>query len=340
MRATSCSSLVLLLALLSACGDDGSATPDARQIDAEIPPDAIVLPAGDVDAEVVTFNVGLIQTVKGSEARIPHIVAAVEASGADIVCFQEVYTQYTTPQEIATELEDVYPYAVWDDFTMASVGNGLLIVSKVPLYLPHFRRFEMNDPNEVVDRAVLGATAISGTDWHLHVLCTHLQAGLDATNTAVRRSQLAEIGEFAEEWGYDTGPSVLLGDFNAGPDPDPTDLECPDQGGCPATCTPVDTETIASVESTYGWTDRSDEQAFTLCTYCKAEADALAFLPLFPCEGSQRIDHCFVRGLGNSDVQAMDRVMDDPVSIDIGGGDTAMTLSDHYAVQCSLGPPP
>jgi endonuclease/exonuclease/phosphatase family metal-dependent hydrolase len=331
---------VVLLALVAACGNDAPADPDARRIDAEIPPDAIDLPQGDVTAEVVTFNVGLIQTVKGATARIPHIVAAVEASGADIVCFQEVYTQYTNPETMAGELADVYPYAAWDDNSDGNVGNGLLIVSKVPLYLPRFHVFTMNDPNNIVDRAVLGATAISGTDWHLHVLCTHLQAGLDPTNTDIRRSQLDEIGDFVTEHGYAAGPAVLLGDFNAGPDPDPTDDECPGQGNCPATCTPVDTVTIDMVEDDYGWTDRSDEEAFTECTYCKAEADDLAFIPLFPCEGSQRIDHCFVRGLGGSDIQLIDRVMDaNDLTIDIGGGDTARTLSDHYAVQCSLAPP-
>ena len=31
--------------------------------------------------------------------------------------------------------------------------------------------------------------------------------------------------------------------------------------------------------------------------------------------------------------------MDEPQNIDIGDGETAMTLSDHYAVQCSIAPP-
>jgi endonuclease/exonuclease/phosphatase family metal-dependent hydrolase len=334
--------LALLLVLVAACGDDGDSTsPDARRIDAEIPPDAIVLPEGDVTASLITFNVGLIGSVKGGPERIPHLADAIEASGADIVCLQEVYTQYTTPEEMAGMVATTYPYAAWDDTTMANVGNGLLIVSKVPLYLPRFHRFSQNDENSpiIVDRAVLGVTAISGDDWHLHVLCTHLEAGLDEVNTTQRRGMLAEIGTFVTDHGYADGPAVLLGDFNAGPDPDPTDLECPDQGGCPATCTPVDTDTITSVETTYGWTDRADEEAFTLCTYCKAQADALALLPLFPCEGSQRIDHCFVRGLGNSDVQTMERVMDQDVNIDLGDGEFAATLSDHYGVACSIAPP-
>jgi len=343
MRATSCRTTVLLLLLAGCGGDDAPADPDARRLDAEVAPDALVLPTGPVTAEVVSFNLGLIGTVKGAEQRIPHIIAAVEASTADIVCFQEVYTQYTSPAEIAGELEDVFPYAVWDDFTMANVGNGLLIVSKVPLYQKQFHRFTQNDENDpvIVDRAVLAATAVSGSDWHLHVLCTHLEAGLGEVDTAQRRGMLAEIGDFVTEHGYADGPAVLLGDFNAGPDPDPTDLECPDQEPtCPATCSPVDTETITSVETTYGWTDRADETGFTACTYCKDVADDLALLMLFPCEGSQRIDHCFGRGLGSSDIQAIDRVMDaEDLTIDLGNGETARTLSDHFAVQCSIAPP-
>lgn len=325
----------LVTVALAACGDGGAAdTP----IDAARPPDALVLPPGPVDAEVITFNIGMIQTVKGAEERLPHVIAAIEGSGADIVCLQEVYTQYTSPEEVAGMLADVYPHAAYGPTNPDTQSNGLLIVSKVPLHQTTFLAFTMNDPNMIVDRAVLGATAI-GDGWGLHVLCTHLQAGSDAANTAIRRDQLRELADFVADNGYADGPTVLLGDFNAGPDPDPTDEECPDQGNCPATCTPTDTLSIEHLESMYGWTDRADETGFTLCTYCKPEADELALLPLYPCDGSQRIDHCFVRGLDGADVTAIDRVLDaSDLTIDLGNGETARTLSDHYAVQCSITP--
>jgi endonuclease/exonuclease/phosphatase family metal-dependent hydrolase len=333
------------LALLGACGgDDDGANPDARpRPDAEAPPDALVLPTGPVDAKVMTFNVGLIQIVKGASQRIPPIVAAVKASDADIVCFEEVYTQYTNPEAFAAMLADVYPYAVWGDQNANNLSNGLLIVSKVPLYAPHYLTYPTNDGNQFVDRAVLSATAIA-EDWALHVLCTHLQPGLDTPNTTIRRGQLEDLADFTEQHGYSDGPAVLLGDFNSGPEANPNEPteECTNTTQCPDGCYLPDAMSIAMMETDYGWTDRSDEHGFSSCTWCKVEAEQLAvFLDQFPCDGSQRIDYCFVRGLtGGSDVTAIARTMEQDPDVDIGNGERAHTLSDHYAVECTIAPPP
>lgn len=344
---------------------DGSGPIDAAPPDASgsvLPEDLPVpLPSGPVTASTMTFNVGLIPTVIGRTQRLPAIIEAIEASGVDIVCFQEVFTSYDQstdpvtyidPAMVAAELADVYPYAAWDLRGTSSLSNGVMIVSKVPLYRQRFVRFTMNDGN-TVDRAVIAATAVDeGERWHLNVMCAHLQAGLDPSNTTARRDQLREIDELAEAEGYNDAPSVLLADFNAGPDPDPLDEECTEGvPSCPATCSAVDTLTIDMVEDTYGWTDWSDDLAFTPCTYCKADADALAYpVALFPCEGSQRIDHCFTRNLGTAAVTSMTREMDEdpnydppiPLRNDPETGEpigNAATLSDHFAVRCDIAVP-
>ncbi len=356
--------LLGILCLSAACGGNDS-SPDARpRPDAAIPIDApgpdaggavlpedlpSPLPSGPVTASIMTFNVGLLQTVAGRLERLPYIIDAVKASNVDIVCLQEVFYSYVDesdpdtyiePPAVAAALSDTYPYAAWDWTGESSYRNGLMIVSKVPLYRQRFQRYTMNDGNQIVDRALLAATAVDDT-WHLNVLCTHLQAGLDVNNTTTRRDEVRELDEVAEAEGYNDGPSILLGDFNAGPDPDPLDDECPGQGSCPSTCSVVDTETIDSVATTYGWTDPSTALAFTPCTYCKAEADALAYpIALFPCEGSQRIDHCFTRNLGTAQVVTMDRVMDTALTppLSTTQGDVNH-LSDHFAVQCDIDVP-
>jgi len=346
------------LALVGACGgDDDGANPDARPrpdaappIDAA-PPDGGTsglpetlpspLPTGPVDTKVMTFNVGLIQLVRGSVERLPHIIDAVKASDAEIVCFQEVYLQYTNPATMAAELADTYPYAAWTWEATNPLGPGTMIVSKVPLYRQRFLRYTMNDPNNTVDRAVIAATAVSDT-WHLDVLCTHLEAGLDAPSTAIRRDEISELGELVVANDYDDGPAVLLGDFNAGPEANPNepDEECSDTSSCPSGCLTADSQSITDMETVYGWTDRSDENTFTTCTWCKAEGTALALVDLFPCEGSQRIDHCFVRGLtGGSDVTSQVRAMNQAVDIPLDSGANAHTLSDHFAVECTIAPP-
>jgi endonuclease/exonuclease/phosphatase family metal-dependent hydrolase len=363
---------ILGVSLVACGGDDDSGTIDARRVDSSVPIDAggpdasgtilpedlpSPLPDGPVEANVMSFNIGLITTVKGRLERLPHIIDAIEASDMDIVCIEEAFISFydendpdtfINPPLIAAELDDTYPYIAYDQAGETSFRNGLMILSKVPLYRQRFFAFTMNDENGIVDRAVLAATAVSD-DWHLNIVCTHLQAGLDESNTLTRRDQLREIDLLAEAEGYNDGPSVLLGDFNAGPDTDTTNTQCEGISGCPAACTPMDTETITSVSTVYGWDDWADDLNFNLCTYCKDEADALAHpILLFPCEGDQRIDHCFTRNLGTAEVIGMERAMtqvfDDPDDPKDGPLATTQgdvnTLSDHFAVQCEIGVPP
>ena len=80
-------------------------------------------------------------------------------------------------------------------------------VGEVESYRQRFLRYTMNDTNNIVDRAVIAATAVSD-DWHLNVLCTHIQAGLDPTNSAIRTAQLAELDQFATDNDYASGPSA------------------------------------------------------------------------------------------------------------------------------------
>ncbi len=342
-------SILASVLVCSACGgDDGPAQIDARIPDAEVPDAAF--PSGTVAAEVMTFNVGFLQTVIGGAVRLPHIVTAVKASPAEIICFQELWhDQIVTPAEFAAMVADEYPYSVWDNSDIeefSPLSNGLLILSKHPLHRKRFHRYTEND--DIVDRAVIAATAVKGDEWSLHVVCTHLQAGLDGgdqdpppptSNAGVRAAQLAELEDFVADNGYEVGPSLLLGDFNAGPDPDPTDEECPGGGAsCPLTCSPTDSVTVANAVAA-GWVDRADALGFTECTYCMPEARDLEYIPLYPCEGSQRIDHCLTRGTAPSQITAivrdMEQAIDEPIPND-SQNRHARTLSDHYAVRCTI----
>lgn len=343
--------------MAAACGggdDDGPATADAR-IDAppivdappvdgpathpDLPEDLPApLPSGPVTLKVATYNTGLVQLVKAAQARIPHLVTALAALDADVVCVQELYTQFTSPRTFAESLAATYPYAWYETTAVNSLGNGLAILSKKPLYRGRHLRYTQNDSNNVVDRSVIAATVVDATaGYHVHVLCTHIQAGLDGPGISLRQAQLAELGQFVTGEIYDTAPSILLGDFNTGPDPMPTDNECADDTNCAPMCIAADTASYASMSTTYGWTDASVGR-FTDCTSCRDQFVQMATLNLFPCEPSQRIDHCFARNLGTSVAVEVTRELDEMVSI-AGQGGTANYLSDHYAVRCRYAPP-
>ena len=331
-------------------GDDDGVVIDAR-IDAVSPVDGpsgnhpdlpetlpSPLPNGPVTLKVATFNNGLVQLVKAAAARIAPIQTALSTLDADVICLQELYTQFTNPRDFADALATTYPYAWYDTTAVNPLGNGLAILSKKPLYRGRYLHYVMNDSNNVVDRAVIGATVVDPAGgFHVDILCTHIQAGLDGPGTTLRQAQLAELGGFVTANDYATGPAILLGDFNTGPDPAPADTECSDDNNCSPMCIAADTASYMSMSTTYGWTDAS-AGLFTLCTSCRDQFVQMATLNLFPCEPSQRIDHCFSRGLGTSAIREVSRELDDPVSI-TGAGGVANYLSDHYAVRCRYAPP-
>ncbi|MBE7451198.1 MAG: endonuclease/exonuclease/phosphatase family protein [Kofleriaceae bacterium] len=348
---TAVAATVALAALTAACGgDDGGGDIDART-DATVAVDAAVdgaathpdlpetlpspLPSGPVALKVATFNAGLVQLVKAGPQRIAPIQAALAGLDADVICLQELYTQYTDPAVFAEALAATFPYAWYETSVVNPLGNGLAILSKRPLYRGRHLRYVMNDSNNVVDRAVIAATVVDAAGgYHAHVLCTHIQAGLDGAGVTRRQAQLAELGAFVTAQGYAGAPAILLGDFNAGPDPDPGDDECSDDSNCAPTCLGADTASYAAMATTYGWDDPAST-LFSACTSCRDQFVQMATLNLFPCEPSQRIDHCFTRNLAGAAVTAITRELDDPVSIS-GAGGTAMWLSDHYAVRCVI----
>jgi len=352
-------SLALLLTIsLAACGDDDDdddvVVPDAALgFDAASIPDAAPigpdggpmlpetlpdpLPNGPLDLTVVTFNTGLIQAVKGAAERLPLIVTALRNTNADVLCLQEVYNEYESPYGMAEALAAEYPYSYWDPVGETAFKNGLLILSKYPLYRGRTLYFVANNTPPFPDRAAIAAWVVH-TDWAVPVICTHLQAGLAGTeDPAIRLAEVGEIDAWAQAEGYLTVRSLLLGDFNAGPDPDPTDFECDDPATTPAVelCEAADLVAYNAVLAD-GWTDPFP--ADSPCTSCRAQYIALELIKgLFADEPDQRIDHCFYRNLGVDTVfNGGDVVLDEVQSIPYMS-ETLLTLSDHYGVECIFG---
>lgn len=351
--------LAFLFALV-ACGG-GDSTPDARQI-ADAPPqiDSTVpmndggtamipedlpdpLPSGTVDLKVATFNAGLIAVVKGSEERLALQIPALKALDADVICLQEIFTQYTSGPTMAAALADTYPHSYWTWTGQYVQGNGLLIVSKHPLYRGREHYYTMGNGGPTVDRMIIGVTMVdSANQWHANVLCTHMHAGLKAADLPVKLDEATEINTWAASEGYTTGPTFLLGDFNAGPIP-PSFLdacECDTNGNTdPNTCTPCDAADLATWNKVREvFTDPFPENA-DFFTSGRDQFLQLAVVPgLFPDEPTQRIDHCMYRDLGAAEFLSGETVLDEPQTISVGG-ETLEYLSDHYGVSCTFGVP-
>ena len=354
-------SLMTALVLVVACGGDDAAIDARPPADTAIPADAFIppgpdggtslipedlpspLPTGAADLTVVTYNAGLIAVVMGAAERLPLIQTAVKALPADVVCMQEIYTGFTKPHLFAAAMADTFPYSYWTWTGVAASGNGLMILSKHPLYRGREIQFAQGTTT-TVDRMAIGATVVDSDDaWHVNVLCTHLHAGLDPVDDfPIKGSEIDEIETWADAQWPD-GPTLLLGDFNCGPMPPSADpCDCDTNGGSCETVDHCDAPDMTNYNKLLEtWTDvfAADDDFFTSG---HDQFIDMSLVPgLYPNEPSQRIDHCFYRDFTQEEFKAGELVLTEAQSIDIVVNEVDITLeylSDHYGVQCTFGP--
>ncbi|HUH02234.1 MAG TPA: endonuclease/exonuclease/phosphatase family protein [Kofleriaceae bacterium] len=280
------------------------------------------LPTGDPSVKLVTANTALSLTIKYAEQREPLIVDALNTLNADVVCVQEVWNHLTGVVGLAAMLEGSWPYIFYSNINTTPWGNGLMILSKHPLYRGRHLRFAMNDSSGVIDRIIIGADVVT-SDSHFHFLCTHLEP----SDVPIRNAEIAEIRSWAEAEGYLAGKTFLLGDFNTGPATGPA--------GCSPTCKPADVTGYDLLRQ--DWTDPNE--GWDQCTYCRDIATPMQLLGVDPDDPDKRIDHCFYRGIGTSTLQAKAVVLDQSITVTHPqDGEVVTNYSDHLAVSCTFGP--
>jgi endonuclease/exonuclease/phosphatase family metal-dependent hydrolase len=342
--------LTLVMVLVAGCGDDdgGNVTADARPTpDAPAAPDAAApdasvnamlpetlpdpLPTGDPAVTLATINTALPTTIKYAAEREPFIIDALNTLEADVVCLQEIWDVLHN-QDYGNALfyqhvKDAWPYAYWSTIDTKGWGNGLLILSKHPLYRGREIRYEAQPTggNAVLDRIAIGVDVVTD-DSYFHFLCTHLHH--EASEPQIRMDEIDELNAWAMTEGYFDGPTFLLGDFNAGPKTSPST--------CEPNCTPTDV--VSYPHLLQNWTDANE--GWDQCTFCVAQANPMQLLAPDPNYPDQRIDHCLYRNIGDSVQQSREIILDEPITIEHDTEGTVQTYySDHLAVSCTYGPP-
>jgi endonuclease/exonuclease/phosphatase family metal-dependent hydrolase len=340
--------LALTLSLVACGDDDGGVTPDARQnpdapppvdaapadasLEAMIPEDLPdPLPTGDPAVTVATVNTALPPTIKYAAEREPLIIDALKSLEADVVCIQELWDVLHNKDygnvDFYRQIEDAWPYAYWSIIDTKGWGNGLLIVSKHPLYRGREIRYQAQPTggNAVLDRIAIGADVVTD-DAHFHVICTHLHH--EASEPEIRMDEIDELKAWSMTEGYYDGPTFLLGDFNTGPKTSPSVCE-PD-------CTATDPDSYALLLE--DWTDPNEN--WDQCTFCVAQANPMQLIAPDPNYPDQRIDHCFYRNLGTSEHVSSEIILDEQITIEHDVEGTVQTYySDHLAVSCTFAPP-
>lgn len=260
----------------------------------------------------LTFNVwGLPWPISRKSSRFKDIASYSPQTGADVICFQEVFSSEPIKQ-LSTMSE--YPYHCWgSEAGNGQLSSGLLIVSKHPIKKTDSFVFECcgGGLDTLARKGVLYAEIHpqnKNNEITLHVFNTHLDSGEDRKAEETRVNQVDELMQFvklqmtpkkeqADEKRVERNDLVLvMGDFNCEPGSKPHHL----MQQIPLLSHSITkTTTLTDTENVY-------------------------YLPTFP-ETNQRLDYVFTASLSSSFIiKQSGLVFREKVK--------GRFLSDHFAV--------
>ncbi len=168
-----------------------------------------------------TLNVWALPAPFGRavDARLRAIARELPQIEADIVAFQEVWTDRARRKLERAGVESGLPHA-WSS-ERAFGGGGLLLLSRWPLHDPSHTRYSLphlpsrpDHPDYYVSKGYIGVE-VATPSGPLHVATTHLQAryGRDVDHE-YRAERVGQVVELAMGIEPVRTPIVVLGDFN------------------------------------------------------------------------------------------------------------------------------
>lgn len=174
--------------------------------------------------KLLTFNAGLLlwkflgftifESVKHTEARLKKIPEALCKTNASVIALQEVYA-VRAKEYIINEVKDLYPHSAYHQ------KNGLLLLSKpkiinfnfIPYHtgtieekytlLPGIMHVKINIRKKLIN--IFNVRITAGGAFRKH------------ESPQTQKLQLGKIKQLLELVKKTKGPSILMGDFNAGP---------------------------------------------------------------------------------------------------------------------------
>ena len=152
------------------------------------------------------------------EERRDGIISELRSLNADIVALCEVWGDWKYANRILDGLSDLYHFHIFDDGSILSLGHGLLILSKFPLYNNYVCSYKDSaDWDKYASKSFLHTCIHAGESLDFRLFFTHTQA--DSKHKGIRERQFVQILEKMNTYYADT-PALLAGDLNVDPDVD------------------------------------------------------------------------------------------------------------------------
>lgn len=182
---------------------------------------------------VLTYNAGLLRValaghvlleVAHLEARLAHLVPALQEEDADVICLQEVFRRAHRDRVVA-ELRPTHPHVARADDRARGWTHGLLIASRHPLRDGRFQAFRAQHwwQRGLVSQGVLMAVVAHTDGAVLSLANAHTTAGgrLGPEAPSVERMRRRQLAEVDARVRAEPHPTLVCGDLNCGPEASP-----------------------------------------------------------------------------------------------------------------------
>lgn len=168
--------------------------------------------------KIITYNThlfggtipSLTEEYKDQERR-GEIVERIKKSDCDIICLCEVWSD-SWKEYIIKSVQPTYPYYFYYDTPPTEMGDGLLVISKKPLYNPDFREFSsLADVDKLAQKGVFLLSVHWSDQKQFRIFFTHTQA--DEEHWSERKSNLEQVKQEINAY-YSDSSALILGDLN------------------------------------------------------------------------------------------------------------------------------
>lgn len=182
--------------------------------------------------KILTFNAGLLDLHLGGitlfkptdflAERLNSLPSELIEADADIIALQEVFSK-KHQNYLITQLKNIYPFSCITPKKWLSIGNGLMIFSKLPIADVAHTPFCDNRPIDemlVARKGILSCKVEMPTFGQLHILNIHTTSGGlfhqqdENLVIKIRNNQINQAYNIVNQ--CSNLPSIILGDFNAG----------------------------------------------------------------------------------------------------------------------------
>ncbi|WP_299161788.1 endonuclease/exonuclease/phosphatase family protein [uncultured Tenacibaculum sp.] len=164
------------------------------------------------EVNILTYNIHSYLITKKDEAlRLKKITQYLKENNTnyDVILFTEIWRD-DKKEELIDSLRQIYPYSIHSNNVSSNIGDGLLVLSKIPIGNTHFFKYKNSEGFDWFAKKGFWKLELLLNQSSFYVFLTHAQA--DEDKVATRTKQLQQIKHEIDK--VKKYPTIIAGDIN------------------------------------------------------------------------------------------------------------------------------